>query len=116
MWVQFSTSLERTTNACGSFHSKFYEPHPDIYKCIEIAMQACNAMQCKLHMQANTNAKINTSVKTKERTNVKTKYIQQQIELYNSGELSRLDFVKSVSYRSQKLIVLIFEKTFWGVI
>ncbi|KAF0686992.1 Uncharacterized protein FWK35_00038294, partial [Aphis craccivora] len=39
-WAEMSSSSERTTNACESFHSKFnscfYTPHPDIYSFLEI--------------------------------------------------------------------------------
>jgi len=51
-------------------------------------------------MQTSTYVKISILFKTKERTNVKTKFIQQQLDKYTSGKLSRSDFVESVSYRN----------------
>ncbi|CAI6369769.1 unnamed protein product [Macrosiphum euphorbiae] len=54
-WAEMSSSSERTTNACESFHSKFnscfYTPHPDIYSFLEILKK----------IQIDTNILIQTS-------------------------------------------------------
>lgn len=40
MWAQCSSSVQRTTNACEAFHSKFnssfYSSHPNIYQFIDV--------------------------------------------------------------------------------
>jgi hypothetical protein len=40
VWAEMTSSSERTTNACESFHSKFnsffFHQHPDIYSYLEI--------------------------------------------------------------------------------
>jgi hypothetical protein len=98
-WTESSetASLSRTTNACESFHShfstNFYKAHPNIYHFTEIL----------LNFQAETYVKINTANKfvKKLRPQVKQRqnFVLEKIKERNENRMSRLDFVKCISYK-----------------
>lgn len=96
MWASCTSSTERTTNACESFHARFnnnfYCPHPDIFKFIDVLK----------NFQIDTYVKIDSvhiPVKVKN-VNYKKRneYISNMIEMFQTGRISRFKFVKSVSY------------------
>jgi hypothetical protein len=96
MWASTTDSMHRTTNSCESFHNKFnsnfYSSHPNIFAFLDIL----------LNFQAETYVKINSAQRCvkKLRCNTKKKqeFIKTTIELYKSGNLSRLHFVKKLSF------------------
>lgn len=94
MWASCTQSLERTTNGCESFHSKFnesfYMSHPDIFKFIDVIKD----------VQLNTYIKIvsvhlDHSFK-KNKYKKKHDYVANLINLYKTKQISRFDFVKTV--------------------
>lgn len=100
LWASSSTSSERTTNACESFHAKFgrnfTHPHPNIYVFIEVIK----------NVQIDTYIGIRSAASTRKITNGRYKKRLQFLEaLYNqykSGDISRFHFVKSACYQYKK--------------
>jgi hypothetical protein len=97
MWASTRDSMHRTTNSCESFHNKFnsnfYSSHPDIFAFLDIL----------LNFQAETYVKINSAQRSVKKLRCNTKKKQEFIkttiiELYKSGNLSRLHFVKKLSF------------------
>lgn len=99
LWAEHSSSLERTTNPCESFHSKynssFYCPHPNINNFIEIILQ----------FQINTYIKINSVSVPKrivEESTAKINFVNEKILQLREGTINKLEFVKLVSYKFRK--------------
>lgn len=100
LWASSSTSSERTTNACESFHDKFgrnfYHPHPNIFVFFEAIK----------NVQIDTYIGIRSAASTRKITNGRYKKRLQFLEtLYNkytSGDISRLHFIKCVCYQYKK--------------
>lgn len=96
IWAFCSSTTERSTNACESFHSKFnasfYNAHPNIYKFIDILKD----------VQLNTYIKINSVHLPVTHRNVNYKkrneYVTNLINLYKNGQITRFNFIKSVCY------------------
>lgn len=93
IWAKFSNSIIRTTNSCESFHSKFnsmfYTSKPNIFQWLE----ALKNVQCDIYI------KLRSSLKPRKEKLEKEEFLQQKMFLYKNGALSRLDFVKEVSYK-----------------
>lgn len=99
VWAADSASLWRTTNACESFHSRFNasceSPHPNIFKFLKSLK----------HEQTDTYIRINSAknchiITTDANTKKRQAFLQQKLELLKSGEISKLEFVKCVSYKA----------------
>lgn len=96
IWAEHSSSLERTTNACESFHQKFnesfYSSHPNIFLFI-------NEL---LNVQVDTYIKMRSALKCKKLYSTKTldkqKYLQKQIDNLRKNLITKFEFVKQVSY------------------
>lgn len=98
MWANASPSIIHTTNACESFHSRFngsfYATHPSIYIFIEKLKEFQIDTYVKLqsvHIPLKMNDK-KTKVKLDTLTNLRAHLF--------SGKITRLHFVKCVSYYS----------------
>lgn len=100
LWASSSTSSERTTNACESFHAKFgrhfYHPHPNIFVFIE-AMKS---------VQIDTYIGIRSSTTPRKITNGRYKkrlqFLENLHKKYTAKQISRLHFIKSVCYQYKK--------------
>ncbi|XP_056633558.1 uncharacterized protein LOC130443111 [Diorhabda sublineata] len=98
MWSDGSPSIFQTTNACESFHSRFnsspYSSHPAIYVFIEKLKE----------FQIDTYIKIQSlyvparikDAKVKNKLN----FLVDIVHRFRSNQITRLDFVKCVSYYS----------------
>lgn len=100
MWASCTATLEKTTNCCEAFHSHFnsyfYSPHPDIFKFISVLKD----------VQLHTYIKIRSVDIQRKFTNCEStkrmEYVSNLIEMYKNGNISRFQFVKSVSYNYYK--------------
>ncbi|KAF0708341.1 Uncharacterized protein FWK35_00034753 [Aphis craccivora] len=83
--------ITRTTNSCESFHSKFngmfYSAHPNIYKFIDVLK----------NVQKDTYIKIRSS--NVKYTCVKQEFLSREMIKYDVNEITRFDFVKTVSFK-----------------
>lgn len=78
LWAEHSSSLQRTTNACESFHSKynssFYSAHPNINNFINVLLQ----------FQIDTSIKKNSTFSTPKpidsRSSIKTEFLNAKID------------------------------------
>jgi len=95
LWAECSSSITRTTNACESFHSKlnsmFYHSHPNIF----IFIDALNEIQTNgyLKMNCTKTSRVNKISIEKEH------FLAQQIQYYEEGEINRLEYLKSISFK-----------------
>jgi len=95
LWAMNSIDSERTTNACESFHSSFSRnfssAHPNIFTFVNVLKD----------VQTNTYIAISSVNEIKNVTNRtylnKKARIEDLINKYKNKNISRLDFVKSVS-------------------
>jgi hypothetical protein len=95
LWACQTASLERTTNACESFHSRFndsfYNTHPDIFsfteRLIEFQTDTYVGIQ-SLHLPKHVR---NTYAACKT-------HIENLILQYNDNEITRLHFIKRTGY------------------
>lgn len=100
IWASCTSSTERTTNACESFHSKFnanfYVAHPDIFRFISVLKG----------IQLNTTIKINSVHLPVYCKNISYRkhhsYICNLICLYKSNSITRFNFIKSVCHQYYK--------------
>lgn len=96
LWAEDYASVTRSTNACESFHShfnsSFYNTHPSIYVFLEKIKE----------FQVDTYVKIQSihilkPIKDKQ-VQIKLKTLAQLINRFRSRQMTRIDFVKCVSY------------------
>lgn len=96
IWADASAALNKTTNACESFHSHFnssiYNTHPSIFVFLDaiLGVQAETYIKCN---SVNINHKYKTAACKK-----KQDFIIKKIEEYERNALSRLEYVKILSY------------------
>lgn len=97
IWAEHSSSLQNTTNACESFHSKynsnFYSAHPNIWIFINVLL----------------NCQIDSYIKQRSTKIVqkfydpasleRQEFINSLIELLKNETITVMEFVKAVSYR-----------------
>lgn len=96
VWAQNSAELTRTTNTCESFHrhfnDSFYKSHPNIF----IFVDKLKEFQIETYVKIQSvhlNAKIiNSKVRNRK------KFIAKMIDSYAKNEISRLHFIKCVSF------------------
>lgn len=103
IWAEHSESIQRTTNACESFHShyngSFYFSHPDINKFLNVL----------LDFQADTYRKMNSVHvvnKIHSKTLNKQNFIKKLIEDLAENKIDKFEFVKSISYRCKPKVNL----------
>lgn len=96
IWAENSASVTRSTNACESFHSNFnaslYKTHPNIFVFIEKLKEFQIETYIKIqsiHLQPKIQ---NSKVKNRQR------FINEMIQKFNEGLISRLHFVKCISF------------------
>lgn len=97
MWAENSSSMQRTTNACESFHSKFnasfYCSHPNIFQFLEVLKD----------IQIDTYIKIQSAHQEKKVYrrifHERQKFIDNKIEELKKNQISKFDFVKCLSYK-----------------
>jgi hypothetical protein len=102
IWADNSESMLRTTNACESFHSRFnasfYSTHPSLFLFIDALKD----------FQVDTLLKIRGSnvkaVVKDARVKNRVKFLSNQLSLYSSGSISRMQFVSSVSYQFKAIV------------
>ena len=100
LWASSSTSSERTTNACESFHAKFgrhfYHPHSNIFVFIEAIKS----------VQIDTYIGIRSSTTPRKITNGRYKkrlqFLENLHKKYTAKQITRLHFLKSVCYQYKK--------------
>lgn len=97
IWAEDSASLSRTTNACESFHSRFNaaceSPHPNIYRFVK----SLKDEQIDTYIRINS-AKRGHIIKTDSDTKKRQEYIQNKLDQLKGGDITKLQFVKCVSY------------------
>ena len=96
LWASSPENSRRTNNAAEAFQShynaQFYAAHPNIYIFLDVISK----------MQANAYVKtrfVGTPAPKMKREKEKTMKIQGLYDKYRNVELTRADFVKTVSYR-----------------
>lgn len=96
IWANASADLNKTTNACESFHSHFnnsmYQTHPSIFPFVDELIN----VQTETYIKCNS---INAPHRFKNiATKKKHDFIANKIRAYKSKTLSTLEYVKIVSY------------------
>lgn len=96
IWAENSASLNRTTNACESFHShfnkSFYHSHPSVFVFVDTLLK----IQMEVYIKINS---INAPYKYQNSNSKKRQmYILQHISSYRNGSISVLEFIKLVSH------------------
>lgn len=96
LWAECSDSIERTTNACESFHSRFnsnfYSTHPNIFAFVEVLKQFQTETYVKLQSLTEEVRIRDPAVRKR------TELLHININRYNLGEISRLHFVQCAAY------------------
>ena len=94
MWTACTSSIERTTNCCESFHSKFnenfYKTHPSLYVFINVL----NDFQTESLIKLNSVGE-NRRIKDPE-TRRRQQFVQNKIDQY--VEIGRLQYIKCLGY------------------
>jgi hypothetical protein len=96
IWAENSAALNRTTNACESFHShlngSFYQCHPSLYIFVDTLL----TMQLKTYIKINS---INVHYKFKNSNSLNRQiYLEKQILSYQNSDITTLQFVKLASH------------------
>lgn len=95
LWACKTASLERTTNACESFHSRFndsfYKTHPDIFSFIDKLIE----FQTDTYINIQS---LHLVKKVRNSYNAHKLYIDRLITEYDNTEITRLHFVKRTGY------------------
>jgi len=99
MWAQCSSSVQRTTNACEAFHSKFnssfYSSHPNIHQFINVL----KSFQINTYVLMNS---INTPKKDYRRKKYqKIDYLNEEIKKFKQKTNSAFIYLKNVSLKFQ---------------
>lgn len=94
LWAEFSASMDRTTNACESFHSRFnanfYKTHPSLF----IFMQKLNDFQTDTYIKLQS---LNEKVRIKDPdTRRRHEFLKLKIDNFKNDEI--FNFVKSLGY------------------
>lgn len=94
IWDCFTSSLERTTNCCESFHSRFnsrfYKAHPCLNNFINILLEFQTDSYIKLK-SVNEPVRIKNPV-----TRRRNEFLKHKISRYH--EMGRLQYVKCLGY------------------
>jgi hypothetical protein len=72
MWTEFRSSLERTTNYCESFHSKFnrnfYSAKPNIFQFIDVLKE----IQIEVYVKLRSTEKVRDMKSIQKQAYIKT--------------------------------------------
>lgn len=95
LWAEHSSSLQRTTNACESFHARFnqsfYHAHPHIFQFIAVILD----FQCDTYVKIRSiNNHCKKTYSSKALSN-KT-FLDDALAKVANGKLNKLNFVKLV--------------------
>lgn len=97
LWAELSNSIERSTNACESFHAKFngsfYSAHPSIFHFLEVLKQFQTDTYIKMQSYLYENSRIRDPTVRRRK-----QCIDKKIDEYKNGSISRFDFVKCIAY------------------
>lgn len=97
VWANKTASNHCTTNACESFHSKFnaffYTAHPNIFQFLQILKDCQKDVYIKLN-SVNLKKHLRRVVKEKK------DFIEKKILEFESGRITRFQYVKAVSFKS----------------
>ncbi|XP_050517033.1 uncharacterized protein LOC126891793 [Diabrotica virgifera virgifera] len=95
IWAEMSSSLQRTTNACESFHSKFnssfYFAHPHFFQFLTVLIDFQSETYVKIR-SVQKKVKKNYSAQTL----TSKKFVDEQILKLNNRLISKFDYLKSV--------------------
>lgn len=95
VWASASADLNKSTNACESFHAHFnnsmYHTHPSIFIFVKELLNVQTETYVKCNSISVTNMSRNLGKK-------KQRFMEEQIKKYKNKEISKLDYVKIVSY------------------
>ncbi len=95
LWACRTADMKRTTNACESFHaafnSSFYQSHPDVFTFIDALL----LFQNKTYTKINS---ISQTCTARKEVRARQLFLQRKIEDYESGTLTRFEYVKCLSY------------------
>lgn len=96
IWADASAALNKTTNACESFHSHFnssiYQSHPSLFIFVNVLI----SMQTEIYIKLNS---ITMPYKYKNiRSKKRHDFICNKIKDYENNRLSKLDYIKIVSH------------------
>lgn len=96
LWAEESASVTRTTNCCESFHAKFnasfYSTHPSVYVFIE------KLKECQIDTYIKIQSLHVTARIKDKKVKAKLESLGFLVNRYKLGEISRLHYVKCVSY------------------
>jgi hypothetical protein len=101
MWADMSSTSDRTTNCCESFHAKFNaeftSAHPNIFNFMEILKQ----------IQADTYIKLRSKNIRKKTNNQQMicSVIQKCIDQFKEGQITRAEYVKKVSFKFKPQVI-----------
>jgi len=95
VWASMSSTVNRTTNACESFHKhfneNFYDSHPSIF----IFIDCLKNVQCETYIKIQS---CHIARKCISSVNKQREVRDKVITMYKNGEISRFKFVKMMSY------------------
>lgn len=95
IWADASAALNKTTNACESFHSHFngsmYNTHPSLFIFVKELLEVQKETYVKCNSVIHPYALKNAQSKKKN-------FIQDKIDKYKNDTLSKLDYIKIVSH------------------
>jgi len=94
IWAQFSTTLNRTTNSCESFHSKlnscFYSGHPNIFVFINELLE----VQSETYIKCRSNG-----TKKSKKQQEKQIFLREEMSQYTGYLITRYQFIKTMCYK-----------------
>lgn len=94
IWAEFTSSLERTTNCCESFHSKlnahFCAPHPNIFALAD----ALKEVQCDTYIKLRSKSKCRPKIMQQKET-----FVKDWMEKLSDGSVSRYAFLRHVCFK-----------------
>lgn len=97
LWAEHSSSLNRTTNGCESFHSKFnssfYTPHPNFLQFLEVLKDF------QMHSYIKQKGALTVKKLYDRRVLDRQNFVNVKIIELSERKISIIDFVKCISYK-----------------
>ena len=95
IYIKTST-LKRTNNLAEAFHShfnaQFYSAHPSLF----VFMDVLQKVQATTYLKMRS---IDQAVTARKEDKTLTEFAISQYRKYSSGEITRLEYIKSLGYR-----------------
>lgn len=104
IWAEKTASLLRTTNTCESFHSKFNRYCSSTHPNVHLFLNSLKSMQVDSYIKINS-ANQNINRKIRKAVTEKEHFIKKKIELLETNEINRYDYVKCVSYKFSNILL-----------